>query len=348
VLNQLNQKTQPLKKMKVFNNEDVIPEGWYCVGRVSDLESNKKILQADIGKQKIIIFRSSKGDLHCLDAFCPHMGLNLGLGEVKGNHLRCSFHHWEFDGKGEIASFPCESRKPNVKLNSYPIVEKFGHLWVWPDSQIEATYAMPDHFTFEDGEIDILLGKGYARPSHFHISLINALDLQHVNTVHALEMEVNSQVQVAIDKSYIHYDFQTKFKKDSRKGRMSGLITGGGYEYSVRYYSGTIGFLRALDKIKLFKKIPFPSIYGVFGYCPQSDGSTKIYPIFITKKRRGLGKIISFFNLQMTQMIYTNLKNEDGEIYENIRFSPTFVAEDSNITKFIAYINDLKSSLFSV
>lgn len=48
----------------------------------------------------------------------------------------------------------------------------------------------------------------------------------------------------------------------------------------------------------------------------------------------------------MTEMIYNKLKNEDGEIYENIRFSPNLTSEDSNITSFIAHVNRLPKSPF--
>ncbi len=46
----------------------------------------------------------------------------------------------------------------------------------------------------------------------------------------------------------------------------------------------------------------------------------------------------------LTEMIYNRLKNEDGEIYENIRFNPSFTSEDSNIVSFIAHVNRLPKS----
>ena len=108
-----------------------------------------------------------------------------------------------------------------------------------------------------------------------------------------------------------------------------------------------MGFLKALEGIKLFGKIPFPTIYATFGYRQIENSRTMIQPIFLTPHRKGfIGKIKSWLHLRLTEVIYNRLKNEDGEIYENIRFTPNLTSEDSNITHFIAHVNRLPKSSF--
>lgn len=47
----------------------------------------------------LAVFRDERGVAHALDAYCPHMGANLGAGgRVKGNCLECPFHAWRFRG----------------------------------------------------------------------------------------------------------------------------------------------------------------------------------------------------------------------------------------------------------
>jgi phenylpropionate dioxygenase-like ring-hydroxylating dioxygenase large terminal subunit len=339
-----NQTTQPIKEMNVFNNWKVIVESWYCVGEVSQLES-KNLFSTEIGDQQLVVFRANDGKIHCLDAFCSHMGLRLSTGDVQGDTIRCKFHHWRYNGNGEAHDSGCKKLSENKNLNSYPIEVRYGLIWIWAGPK--AKYTLPWHPDLPENQFSWLVGKSYSRPSHPHISLLNALDIQHVNTVHALELNVTAKHHEAEDASFIHYDFEGKFLTDSSAGRRNAFLSGGGYKFSVRYSGATVGFLKALEGIRLFGKIPFPPIYATFGYRQIGNSRTVIQPVFLTPKRKGIfGWIKSFLHLRMTEMIYNRLKNEDGEIYENIRFNPSLTAEDSNISSFIGHVNRLPKSPF--
>jgi nitrite reductase/ring-hydroxylating ferredoxin subunit len=339
-----NQTTQPLKDMPVFNNWDVVVESWYCVGEVSQL-SGKNLFSTQIGNQQLVIFRTKEGKIHCLDAFCSHMGLRLTTGSVEGDKIRCKFHHWSYNGQGEAHDSGCSKLNENKNLNSYPVEVRYGLIWIWAGKQPK--FSLPWHPDLAEGSFDYLIGEQYSRPSHPHISLLNALDVQHVNTVHALELNVSAKHHEADDKSFIHYDFEGKFLTNSSAGKRNAWMSGGGYRFSVRYSGATVGYLKALEGIKLFGKIPFPPIYATFGYRQIEKNKTVIQPVFLTPKRTGIvGAIKSFLHLRMTAMIYNKLKNEDGEIYENIRFTPNMTAEDSNIVSFIAHVNRLPKSDF--
>lgn len=332
-----NKTTQPLKTMPIFNNWDVVTQAWYCVGEVAQLDK-KNILATQIGQQQLVIFKTREQKIHCLDAFCSHMGLHLGTGEVVGNELRCQFHHWRYNGQGEVSA--CQKLSENRNINSYPVEIRYGLIWIWAGQ--EASYPLPFHPHLTDGAFHFKRGPRYTRPSHPHISLLNALDTQHVNTVHALDLKVTSQQYEDEQGQFIHYDFEGKFYK-----KKSIFLTGGSYRFSVRYVGATIGFLKALDGIKLFSRIPFPPIYATFGYRPLNQNQTEIRPIFLTPKRKGLlGWIKSLLHLWITEMIYNRLKGEDGVIYENIRFTPHLTAEDKNIASFISHVNRLKKSDF--
>lgn len=339
-----NQSSQPLKSMSVFNNWDVVIASWYCVGKVSDIDA-KNIISAQIGNQQLILFRTKNGKIHCLDAFCSHMGLRLSTGSVVEDKVRCKFHHWSYNGQGEVFDSGCKKLTSHKNLNSYPVEVRYGLIWIWAGK--EAHYPLPWHPDLHDGNFDYLIGELYSRPSHPHISLLNALDVQHVNTVHALELKVSAKHHEAPDQSFIHYDFEGKFLTDSKSGRRNALLSGGGYKFSVRYSGATVGYLKALEGIRLFGKIPFPPIYATFGYRQIEKNKTIIQPVFLTPKRSGfIGRIKSFLHLKLTEMIYNKLKNEDGEIYENIRFTPNLTSEDDNIIQFIGHVNRLPKSEF--
>lgn len=59
--------------------------------------------------ENFVIFRSAvTKQVYVLDAYCPHMGANLGIGGVvNGECIKCPFHHWNFDGKdGSLVDIP--------------------------------------------------------------------------------------------------------------------------------------------------------------------------------------------------------------------------------------------------
>lgn len=339
-----NVQTQPLRPMSIFNNWEVVIEAWYCVGEIKELDQ-KNIFSTQVANQELVVFRTKDNKVHCLDAFCSHMGLRLSTGTVENDKLRCKFHHWSYAGDGEASDSGCRKLSENKSLNSYPVEVRYGLIWIWAGKT--ARYPLPYHPDLAAGSFSYKLGVKYSRPSHPHISLLNALDIQHVNTVHALELNVTAKHHEAPDGGFIHYDFEGKFLTNSKTGKRNAFLTGGGYQFSVRYAGSTVGYLKALQGIRLFGKIPFPPIYATFGYRQIGNKQTIIQPVFLTPKRTGmLGAIKSWLHLKMTEMIYNKLKNEDGEIYENIRFNPNLTSDDANIVSFIGHVNRLPKSQF--
>lgn len=56
----------------------------------------------------MVVFRTEKGVPHVFDAYCPHLGANLGVGGiVRGDCIECPFHQWSFRGSdGECINVP--------------------------------------------------------------------------------------------------------------------------------------------------------------------------------------------------------------------------------------------------
>ena len=49
--------------------------------------------------ENLVVFRTGAGKACVLDAYCPHLGANLGIGgRVVGDCIECPFHGWQFDG----------------------------------------------------------------------------------------------------------------------------------------------------------------------------------------------------------------------------------------------------------
>ncbi len=70
--------------------------------------------------ENFVVFRDTKGMVHVLDAYCPHLGANLGIGgKVRGNCIECPFHGWQFDGhSGKCTTIPYSATERESPINS--------------------------------------------------------------------------------------------------------------------------------------------------------------------------------------------------------------------------------------
>ncbi|HUH38597.1 MAG TPA: Rieske 2Fe-2S domain-containing protein [Spongiibacteraceae bacterium] len=116
----------------------VLPEryarGWHCLGLASDY--TEKPVSYEYFGTKIVVYRGEDGKINVLDAYCPHMGADLGLGCVEGNSLRCPFHHWRWGADGICDDIPYAKRIPaKAVIKSWPTMEENNLLFVWNDPE---------------------------------------------------------------------------------------------------------------------------------------------------------------------------------------------------------------------
>ncbi|MEZ0374089.1 MAG: hypothetical protein ACAI44_33670, partial [Candidatus Sericytochromatia bacterium] len=132
--------------------------------------------------------------------------------------------------------------------------------------------------------------------------------------------------------------------------KLAQKILGDSYGYSMKYADGCVAALTILKNVSFFgRKGILPELHMIFAYKMVEAGKAHVQPIFVTKKRPGLiGGLVSEFWLFMTRMAFRNLQGEDGQVYDNIRFSTrNLLAMDAPVAKYIKYINQLKPSKWS-
>ena len=126
------------------------PKGWFFAAYSEDLEVGQSRPLTYFGED-MVIFRTERGEVKILEAYCPHMGAHLGrVGRVEGEidpadfattGRNCPFHGWRFNGEGVCEEVPyAKNMPPKVKdqqcLKSWPVQEKNQIIWFWyhPDS----------------------------------------------------------------------------------------------------------------------------------------------------------------------------------------------------------------------
>jgi 3-ketosteroid 9alpha-monooxygenase subunit A len=110
--------------------------GWHCLGLAQEFKDGKPH-KLDIFGTKLVAFQGAlDGQVHILDAYCPHMGADLSTGEVKGDAIQCPFHHWQWNGEGKCVEIPyCKRISPKAKTRAWHTCEQNHLLFVYNDPE---------------------------------------------------------------------------------------------------------------------------------------------------------------------------------------------------------------------
>ena len=85
--------------------------------------------------EDLVAFRDTDGQVGVIDSACPHRRAHLFFGRNEECGLRCVYHGWKFDIKGNCVDMPSEPAESNfkdkVKIKAYPVKEFGGCVWLY-------------------------------------------------------------------------------------------------------------------------------------------------------------------------------------------------------------------------
>lgn len=147
----------------------------------------KKPLPVRFAGENLVFFRDTEGVAHALLDRCPHRGVKLSLGEVtKDGCLRCPFHAWEFDGRGNATHIPLnpDAKKDRLGATALPTREVGGLLWVYtaPGAEAPTEPTVPEALT-QPGLSRTFLEVDWN--ADWTRAMENMLDSPHVPFLHA-------------------------------------------------------------------------------------------------------------------------------------------------------------------
>ncbi|MGE0734086.1 MAG: Rieske 2Fe-2S domain-containing protein [Alphaproteobacteria bacterium] len=156
---------------------------WYAAGwshEISEQPLARRLLD-----QPIALFRTASGKAAALDDCCPHRMAPLSLGTVEGETLRCGYHGLQFDCAGACVDVPGQkSIPPRLKVQAYPLVERWRMAWIWMGNPAEADPAkIPDRSWLTRPDWDYSHGL-LTYDCNYVLLLDNLIDLSHTTFVH--------------------------------------------------------------------------------------------------------------------------------------------------------------------
>ncbi len=160
---------------------------WYVaedVANIIDKPKRVKLLGFDF-----VLFRDQAGKINCLSDVCIHRGASLGAGQLLNGCVECPYHGWQFNGGGnvvKIPSLPADTKIPaRARVDSYPVKEKYGWIWVFLGDLAEADRPpLPDFPEYDDSANWRTVRGEWLWKADYARIVENGLDFAHAPFVH--------------------------------------------------------------------------------------------------------------------------------------------------------------------
>ena len=110
---------------------------WMPAAVSAELAADGSPLRLRILGENLLAFRNSAGVVGIVEPYCSHKLAPLFFGRNEHCGLRCVYHGWKYDVTGACVDMPnidavaAERLKPVARIQSYPVREAGGLVWVY-------------------------------------------------------------------------------------------------------------------------------------------------------------------------------------------------------------------------
>lgn len=163
----------------------LIRNAWYCAAWSGEV--GEELIARTILNVPLILYRANSGEPVALLDVCPHKLAPMHLGRRVGDAVMCGYHGLQFDKGGVCIHNPQGNGiiPPGAKLNSYPLVERHGAVWVWMGKrELADSGLIPDFGRIDDPERRTVCG-GHIVGSNYMMMVENLMDLGHILYLHS-------------------------------------------------------------------------------------------------------------------------------------------------------------------
>lgn len=151
------------------------------------------VIRASLLGEELVVARFEDGNLLAARRECPHKGYDLSKSRICENQLQCAYHGWRFNSSGDCLDIPSLVAPPTNKLElshlrNFPIIERYGMVWVRLDEKELAR--LPDVPEFEDPLWTFVTAPPMLFHAGFRREIENYLDMTHFAFAHSTTLGV--------------------------------------------------------------------------------------------------------------------------------------------------------------
>ncbi|WP_377297153.1 Rieske 2Fe-2S domain-containing protein [Rhizobium sp. SGZ-381] len=97
--------------------------------------------------RELVVWRDSAGKAHVWEDRCPHRGMRMSFGFVRGDHIACLYHGWSYDAAGQCRHIPAHPDldvPKTIRITTYDAGEACGVIWTRLAGAGETGHPLPD------------------------------------------------------------------------------------------------------------------------------------------------------------------------------------------------------------
>lgn len=162
-----------------------LKNAWY-VSALSTEIGPEAMFHRKILDTSILIYRKADGTAVALHDRCPHRFAPLHLGKRVGDEVVCLYHALRFDCSGKCTHNPHgKGLIPRAAaVQSFPLIEKYGLLWIWMGDQPADVDKLPDFGPLDEGHPNAVGYTYMHMKANYELIIDNVMDLSHIDHVH--------------------------------------------------------------------------------------------------------------------------------------------------------------------
>jgi len=161
-----------------------LKNAWYAAAWSHEVESEpfRRVLL----NEPVVMFRKRDGEAVAFTNICPHRFAPLHLGVIVNDTIECPYHGLRYNTEGVCVFNPDGDGRvpPGARLKNYPLLERYGTLWIWMGEGAADASKLPD--------FEFLTDTTHYRPltglievnADYRFLLDNLLDIAHIAKLH--------------------------------------------------------------------------------------------------------------------------------------------------------------------
>jgi nitrite reductase/ring-hydroxylating ferredoxin subunit len=147
--------------------------GWHPVALSGSIDPETSA-GTHLDGREYVVWRDTSGVAHVWEDRCPHRGMKLSFGFVRGDHIACLYHGWQYDTAGRCSYIPAHPDLEVPATITVPVfgtAESCGMIWATTDPEpgrsappADAGEAVPVTTLYTDSDATTLLDAVRALP----------------------------------------------------------------------------------------------------------------------------------------------------------------------------------------
>ncbi len=168
---------------------DLMRRYWMPIAGAGEFDDTHRVKPVRLYGEDLVLYKDLNGTFGLIDRHCCHRRADLSYGFVEECGLRCNYHGWLYDEKGNCLAQPYEdmahpdaNMKARIHIKAYPARELAGIVWAYLGPQPVPLLPVWEPFTWKNGFVQVVISE---IPCNWLQCQENSIDPVHFEWMHS-------------------------------------------------------------------------------------------------------------------------------------------------------------------